>query len=481
MLDYKKKVVVVKRPAKKRDDIGLTSGDLIEVKRWMLTGSFTNEFYSDTNKIDVSKIYLLKRAAFSNVEEITKIMLDNSQIVTKKETLLLTIVFLSMGSFHAKKVFKTNFNKIIKSPNDLYHFLSLVRKHRGMGSIIHLSIKKWLISHDVHALERAFVEEGARYGWSGQDIIRIIKPKPRNKEESLIFKWLAKDKISFCDDEEYKTRLPLIHLYEKFRKYKFDEDIVSLIEEHNFSPTAIPGNVYRTKSIILKVLDSKTDEEFLFYVKTRLFLEGINEYISNRLKKIIKEDHELMIDTIELISLLNIFISSRVNISTISLLEYIIEKKIKHHQETRDTTVHLIDMSMEMFMSVDPFFQVTPAVIASVSSSSSSNVFTFGGAKRTNNLRAIMEAEGVQERVSYIKPLNLNFEPKNIFIWTNVKYLNGLEKSISKIKKENPNSHVCLISLSKGRTSTPNRNFYTIYGYNANTKKMMRLIERGVA
>ena len=260
MPDSKKKVVVVRRSTKKRDVVSLSTTELREVKRWILTGSFSKEFYSDVNKIDLSRVHLIKRAAFSDVEEINRIMLNNSQIVTKPETLLLTLVFLSMGSFHAKKTFKTSFEKIVKTPNDLYLFLSLAKKYRGMGSIIHLAIKKWLSSHDVHALERAFVEEGARYGWSGQDIIRIIKPKPRNKEESLIFKWLVTGKISSNDSTEYSRRLPLISLYEEFRNNTFNEPIVDLMEHNNFPPTAIPGNVFRSKDILLKVLDSKTDE-----------------------------------------------------------------------------------------------------------------------------------------------------------------------------------------------------------------------------
>lgn len=480
MLEHKKKVVIIKKTTKKREVISLTPTDLKEIKRWILTGSFDKEFYSDLNKIDLSKIHLIRKAAFTNVEELTKIVLDNSQIVTKPETLLLSLVFLSMGNFHAKKIFRTAFQKIVKSPNDLYLFLSLVRKYRGMGSIIHLVIKQWFISHDVHFLERAFVGEGAKYGWSGQDIIRIIKPKPRNKIESLIFKWLAKGEIGFNDKIDYENNLPLICLYEKLRNNSFNKPVTDLIDEFNFDPSAIPGNVIRSKDVLYKVLDSKTDDEFFRYIKSRIFLQGMEDYLSTRLVDILKEKRTLKIDVIELLSLLNTLISASVNMNTVMVLQDIIREKIKSLSGTKDDVVHLIDMSNNMFCSIDPFLLISPAVIASNASASSNNVFSFNGVRRSKDIRAIMEAEGGLETENHIKAAKLNFVPNAIFIWTNRKYLHDIERSVSKLKAENITTNVCLISLSESKLSNSNNRFFTIHGYNSRTKKIMRLVERGI-
>jgi len=479
LAEHLKRVIVRRKAIKKRDKIELTSIELKEIKKWILTGSFTNVFYSDTNIIDMDKIYLLKRASFSNPKELTKIMLDNNQIVVKKDTLFLTLIFLSMGSFQAKHEFRLSFSKIIKTPNDLYRFLSLVKRYRGMGSIIHLVIKKWFILHDVNYLEKMFVGEPSKYGWSGQDIIRLIKPKPRDKKESLLFKWLSKGEIGFNEKIEYKEKLPLIYYYEQLRTNTNTTPINSIIENFGLESNMIPGNIYRDKDTLNLLLKAKTDEELLIYSYNKLYNNDLIDILNERINLILKENRKLNIDIIETIKLANNMVTFSIDINTIMNLETIIENQVKSKMDT-SKSVHIIDMSVSMFMVAPPASNIPPAVIASIISSASKRVYSFSGAEKFNhNIRQIIEAEGVTENSNSLKPLTLN-SPDTIFVWTNRSYLGDLEKDLSELKVKNITSNICLINLGEGKISNKKHRFFVINGYNKKTKKIMKLVEKGM-
>lgn len=484
MIEKSKRVIVRRKAIKKRDKTELTLLELKSIKQWILTGSFSRNIYLDLNYIDLSKIYLLKKAVFTNVDELSKLMLNNSQIAIKKEPLILTLIFLSMGNFHAKKIFKSSFNKIIKSPNDLYHFLSLVKKYRGMGSIIHLVIKRWINSRDVHELERIFIEEPSKYGWSGQDIVKLIKPKPRNKIENYIFKWLSKGKIDFNDKNDYKNLLPLIYLYEQFKNNSYEEPISNLLDKFNFKASIIPGNVHRSHETIIKILKEKTDEELFKYVSNKLFNNDIVEYFGNRLKTILKDNININVDIITELALANYMVNFPIDANIIMNLETLIEKQVKEKRETIDNVVHIIDMSNDMFKRDFPYTQVSPAIIASVITSRYKEVWTFNGIrKRNNSIRGIIEAEGKYEFISHIKPKKFK-NAKAIFVWTNREYLGNIEKSLSILKENNLEAKVCLVNLGKGKISSNSNRYFTINSYNSgycnNTKKVIKLIERGL-
>ena len=484
MAEHLKKVIVRRKAIKKRDKVELTPIELKEIKRWILTGSFTKEFHTDINKVDMSRIHLIKRASFSNPKELTRMMLDNNQIVIKKETLLLTLIFLSMGSFQAKHEFRLAFSKIIKSPFDLYQFLSLMKKQRGMGSIIHLVIKKWFIIRDEHYLEKQFVEEPSRFGWSGQDVIRLIKPRPRGRKESLLFKWLSKGEIGFNDQRDYETYLPLVYVYEQFRNNTWTEPIPDLIKKFKFKPAYLPGNVHRTSEVIKKVLEEKSDEEIFSYIQGRLFIEQLVYHFSDRVNSILKEDKPINTDVIDMIKLVDQMIDASIDTNIIMNLESLIKRQIKNKLNKSDDIVHFIDKSADMFNREWQYLNAPPAVIASVVSSSSKEVYTFNGAKiHKGNIREIVEAEGGIEQANSIKNIKLN-SPKTIFVWTNRSYLGNIEKSLSMLKANNITSSVCLINLGSGKLSNKDHRYYVINGYNTGynkrTKKIMRLIERGM-
>ena len=479
-----RKVVVRKKTGNNKEKVGITYEELNQLRQWVLTGSFTNELNSDQNKIDLSKLYLIRRAVFSEPQQLNKTLLDYSLIAVKRDTLFLVLIFLSFGNFQAKKYFKESFNKIVKTPNDLYKFFSLLKRYRGMGSIIHYVVKKWFDNHDIRDLERMFVLERSKYNWSGQDIIRLIKLKPSDKKEGLFLKWLAKDGIDFNDQQDYSKLLPLIYAYETMRHKKNDVSIQKITEQLDFDYKAIPSNVARTKDMTKKILSSKDISQTLHFLKKRYRDGEVVSSVSKRLDELRKNQGTLMIDVIDQLSIYEGMINNGLSTKIIDDMSYFIELKLKEMK--LEDVVSIVDMNDNMYNKTNNYFGIIPAIIASVLSSSHKNVFTFSGKEKLNlSNREILEAEGTLETAVGINidkiGKKIKTHPKNIIVWTSRNYLKYLEKDIKILSMIYKKSNVCLVNMGNAKIKDKDPNYFVINGFNKNTKKLIRLVEKGMA
>jgi len=478
-----RKVVVKRKIGNNREKVGITYEELNQLKQWVLTGSFTNELCSDQNKIDFSKLYLLRRAVFSEPRQLNKILLDYSLITTKKDTLFLVLIFLSSGNFQAKKCFKESFNKIIKTPNDLYKFFSLLKRYRGMGSIIHVAVKNWFNSTDIRLLERMFVLERSKYSWSAQDVVRLIKLKPTDKKEGLLLRWLAIDGIDFNDQQDYLNYLPLVHAYETMRHRKNDISIQEMMSKLQFDYKAIPSNVSRTKSLTKKILETKNITQQLHFLKKRYRDGEAISAVSKGLDELRKNQGTLSMDVIDQLSIYEEMINNRISTKILDDMLYFIELKLK--EMNRENVISIVDMNTNMYNKKNSFFGITPAVIASALSSSHERVFTFSGREKLNTTdREILEAEGTLETIKHINIDKIGKEikehPKNIIIWTNREYLKDLEKDVKILSMIYKKSNVCLMNMRNAKLKNRDPNYYVINGFDKNTKKLIKLVEKGM-
>jgi hypothetical protein len=469
-----KKVIVKKKMGKKRQDYSISYDDLFIIKRWILTGSFNNSFSVNENKIDFSKINLIRKASFSEPYELKKALLSYSKIAFKKDTLFITLILLSSGNFQAKKLFKDSFNEIVKTPNDLYKFMSLIKKYRGLGSIIHTAIKNWFKTKSVADLETLFVAEQAKYNWSGQDIVRMIKPKPRDRKENLFFKWLSKN-MNSDDLIEYKDLLPKIYYHELLKTEK-NIPIDELIKKE-ITLKMVPSNVYLNYVDGLKQL---TEEEAVLSLKKQVDKKTypvINKALKN---------NNLKLNILELFSLQNEVYENVFNKEIINNFDSVITHKIKKNSKSNKEVMHIVDMDTGMFSNTDKTYNLTYAVIASILTSNTDEVYSFSGKKIVrNSRRSIIEAEGFQENFGKITKLNIDkikeasdyFVPKNIFVWSNRSFTKDLEKNLSILNMLYSKTKVCFINLNNSKLNNKNPKYFVVNGFNKNTMKIIKMIE----
>ena len=463
--------------------------DYLTIRKWLITGSFHNSFFLNES-FDKSKAHLLKKFINYAPDRIELLIDEAYPIKLNKSTFIYTLVLLSNGPFKAKRTFKNNFDRIIESPKDLYKFMELCKKERGFGKIIHEAIHQWFRHHDIHQLERMFVEERAGNNWKSQDVMRLIKPKPIDKKEQLLFKWIAKDSIDESEVEDYRNYFPLIVAYESMRTQEiFEEDVVDIIRDLRLKNNMIPGNVERTKDIIyewLKPVDEINISSTYPYVP-----KNINKLDGNAPKLFAfyrKNKALIMLNIVTLLmaysQMKNVAVSGE-EMDFLDLSEELLLDKIK---KTYNPSIHILDTSANMFNDEMKSIHTQPAIAASVMIGMSKNVFTLDGEKfHRKDARSILEAEGFVRTNSTpkynkifesIKDINENV----MFVWTNNKTFpkDRFYQKFKLWKLENKKQmKLVFVNLSDTKFAT-RYPFMEIYGINKKTEKLLKLIKDGI-
>jgi 60 kDa SS-A/Ro ribonucleoprotein len=230
--------------------------DLTALRRWLLTGSENNLFYQGKEELTIENVKILSCMVAKDPKVVADEIVYASDHGINNHTPLLALVYLSMGGIDAKVYFSQIFNKIVRTASHLYEFLEYTKGLRGFGRLIHTAVEKWITSHDVKGLEYQFLKYQSRYNWAGRDVLRKIKPVPRDATESNLFAWMAgkdfKDDLKIDSNIENGGPLPLINVYEILKRFGStmkEADVIKAILDFGLTQEMIPANVARTKGV----------------------------------------------------------------------------------------------------------------------------------------------------------------------------------------------------------------------------------------
>lgn len=217
--------------------------DRVSLRRWLLTGSESNAFYQDKNELTTRNVALLAEMVKKSPLIVEEEILYATDHAINNHTSILALVYLSMGDISAKVAFSRIFNKVVRTASHLYEFMEYTKGLRGFGRLIHTSVERWISSREVKNLEYQFLKYQNRYEWTGRDLLRKIKPIPRDDAESNLFGWMA-------DKPKSLEALPLISVYERLKKGGLTStEVVSLINEFNLGHEMIPANIERDRDV----------------------------------------------------------------------------------------------------------------------------------------------------------------------------------------------------------------------------------------
>ena len=225
--------------------VAFKASSFVALNRWLLTGSMSNAFYQKKEEMTEDNIQLLETCIAKNPVKVAELIFYASNKGISNHTPILALVYLSMGDFVAKKEFRILFSKVIRNASHLYEFFSYAKDLRGMGKTIHKAVKEWFTNKRVEELEYQFLKYQNRYGWTGRDILRMIKPTPKDLAKSILYGWI----VGKCK-ELINTDLERIKAYEVLKREEVAEKyVVNIIEDCNLTHEMIPANVKRTSKI----------------------------------------------------------------------------------------------------------------------------------------------------------------------------------------------------------------------------------------
>ena len=223
--------------------MAFVADDAVALRRWLLTGSESNAFYQTREEMTSANVKILADMVAKNPNLVADEIIYASNHGIDNHAPILALVYLSMGNDVAKSAFKRIFNSIVRTASMLYEFMEYTKSLRGFGKLIHTTIDGWFGAREVSNLEYQFLKYQNRYNWTGRDVLRKIKPVPRNEVESNLFSWIT--------NKETKTfhELKLVDVYETLKAGMVEADVIKAILDYNLTHEMIPANVERTTKV----------------------------------------------------------------------------------------------------------------------------------------------------------------------------------------------------------------------------------------
>lgn len=226
--------------------VSFKASDFTALRRWLLTGSFSNFFYENSRKNTNNNVDTLLKCIKADPEKVAAeiVYASNSGTMASQHTCILALVHLSNGEEIAKEQFRGIFNNVVRTASHLYEFVSYTKAIRGMGKTIHKAIKGWIEAKSTKELEYQFLKYQQREGFANRDILRLFKPVPRNELESNLFSWVV------GKAEEINPELSRISIYENMKAGNVSKtDVVKSIADYGLTHEMIPANIERDKKV----------------------------------------------------------------------------------------------------------------------------------------------------------------------------------------------------------------------------------------
>jgi 60 kDa SS-A/Ro ribonucleoprotein len=235
---------------------GFKASDWQALRRWLLVGSMYGAYYQGKEEMTEQNVEVLERLIKEDPVRVAEEILSASKKGMSWQTPVYALVLLSMGDGRAKNAFKEVFNEVIRNASQLYSFFSYVKGLRGFGTLIHKAVKGWLETRDANELEYQFLKYQQRAGWSGKDVLRMIKPVADDNLKTAVYNWVAggTKKNPFYD--VFPAELERINVYEKLKKGASESDVGDAINKYRLTWEMIPGNIKQTKKTWIALFDN---------------------------------------------------------------------------------------------------------------------------------------------------------------------------------------------------------------------------------
>jgi len=268
-----------------------------------------------------------------------------------------------------KSYFKKIFSKVILIPDDIREFVQLCRNkniRQGLGGAALDETKKYLSKlSEYHAVKYG----GESEGMSLRDVLRMSHPKPANKNQEEIYKWLVKGWESVGSEPSQTT--PIIWALETIKRTSDEDIICNLITTYNLTWEVVVPSVKKMTPKIWTALLQKMP-----YMAT---LRNLNTMDRNGVFKD-KSNVDLVIERL----------SKRENVLKSKQLPfrfYSAHREFKGNQQIQDAIVDALELSSENVEQID-----VPVCIANDISGSMRSTVSDKSSIRYCDITAILSA-----------------------------------------------------------------------------------------
>ena len=198
--------------------------EFARLNRWLVLGSEGGSYYAaerDLTRENADAVRAALAADGPRAVEMIATISESGRAPKNDPAILALAMAASVTDEATRRLALDALPRVCRIGTHLFHFNEFVEKFRGRGPALNGAIRNWYLRlGEIDEVAYQMVKYRQRDGWSHRDLLRLVKPKPRNAAESALFAWTVgkiPDPDSWGEGQE-QFRLLLPHVVQAFER-----------------------------------------------------------------------------------------------------------------------------------------------------------------------------------------------------------------------------------------------------------------------
>lgn len=247
--------------------------DMNLVNRFLIMGTECGSYYVSEKELTYQVSDKIKSIIEARGKEVVDLIVkvSNEGLAPKNDPALFLLALCSASeNKETRKYALSNLWRVARIPTHLYHFVTYMKNHRGLGRLADQALEKWFNNKESLNLAFSLTKYASRDGWSARDLLRLAKPKPKSEAHKLIYnyvtwtekkreagkEYLIENESVRAASEDNRKVVDYLRNIELVKSGKLSEkEIVKLVKENRFPMEVIPTDK-QTAKVYEAVLES---------------------------------------------------------------------------------------------------------------------------------------------------------------------------------------------------------------------------------
>ena len=217
--------------------------DWTRLDRFLVLGSEGGTYYIRPQALTVENAQAVLRCIEADGLRVVERVVEISQAgrAAKNDPALYVLAICAgMGDQATRKAALAVLPQVARIGTHLFHFLDFVEGFRGWGRALRKGVAAWYNSMPVDRLAYQAVKYQQRDGWSHRDALRLAHPKAVTERHDIVFNWITQGWEGVGEAPHPDEGLRLLWAFERAKLASTEQEIITLITEHNLPWEAVP-------------------------------------------------------------------------------------------------------------------------------------------------------------------------------------------------------------------------------------------------
>lgn len=262
-LNYAKAVTNTNQRTKARKDQvkNYAGGYVFQIDEWqtlrrfLILGTEGGTYYTKEHPLTVKSAQNVLECINTDFDRTVKEIVDVSDqgLAHKNDPALFALALCVANQPKGQTVSPDAINKVVRTGTHFLTFIGYLDELASWNRKVRRLMWTWY-QKPLDKLAYQMVKYQSRGDWSQRDALRVIHRKPRDEQESLLFKWVT-DRDSFYEGKgETKKAKPigilLLDAYmEAHREDTTEKRLVQIIRDHGLTHEMLPTKFKKSKKV----------------------------------------------------------------------------------------------------------------------------------------------------------------------------------------------------------------------------------------